>query len=126
MPATKTLSTALAMTLAVFLTACSDLLTDLDQTSQLQPKAAAVVAVKSEPTHPDVPAHLVACATATGLKTPGGVVDAAKKPASADAKVAALQKQSEARRTCAIAIIGWYRKLQEASKKAEVATATKG
>jgi hypothetical protein len=127
---TKTLSIAPALILAVSLTACSDLLTVLDQTSlpvaaAEEPKAASPVAAKSEVTHPDLPASLIACATATNLKAPSKIVDASKeKPSaakSADAKVVALQQQSEARRSCAIAIIGWYRKLQEATKKAQTA-----
>jgi hypothetical protein len=95
---------------------------DLDKTATpLSLPEVATVSASSEATHPDVPANLVACATATHLKTPGQVVDASKKTASADAKVAALQAQSEARRTCAIAIVGWYRKIQAANspKKAE-------
>jgi hypothetical protein len=115
MSATNKICLPLALTLAVCLTACSDLLANLDQTSQVgEQKQVAAVAVKSEPTHPDVPAHLVACATATGLKSPAK--DA--KAASADAKVAALQKLSEERRTCALAIVGWYKKVQAANKKA--------
>ncbi len=129
---TKTLSIAPALILAVSLTACSDLLTELDSTSLAGagPKAASPAVAKSEVTHPDLPPNLIACATATNLKAPSKIVDAAKAKepakgaaASADAKVVALQQQAEARRSCAIAIVGWYRKLQEATKKADPKTA---
>ena len=116
MPSLKRLAPALAMTLAVCLTACSDLLTDLDKTSlAIQPKEVAAVAVKSEPLHPDIPANLVACATAA--QKPPPAKDG--KTASADAKVNALKYTAEERRKCALAILGWYRKIQEANKKAE-------
>jgi hypothetical protein len=118
----KTFALALVTTLAVSLTACSDLLRDLDQTSDLTaPKQAAPAVAKSEPTHPDVPPHLVACATATGIKTPSGAAKAAKEPVSADVKVEALRKASEERRKCALAILSWYKTIQAANKKAEAA-----
>lgn len=125
----KTFALALATTLAVSLTACSDLLRDLDQTSDLSAaKPAAQAVAKSEPTHPDIPGHLIACATATGMKPTAAAAkkEAAAPVVSADMKVAALQKQSEERRKCALAILSWYKTIQAVNKKAEAAQMPKG
>jgi hypothetical protein len=106
----KTLSLAPALILGVSLTGCSDLLSEMDKLSLAQAAEAKPVPVaKQEPQHPDLPPNLVACATSKPKGATG----------SADAKVLALQKQADASRACALALAGWYRKLQEANRKAD-------
>ncbi len=77
--------------------------------------------VASAVTHPDLPSNLIACATASGISKAPEKKGADGKPivVSADAKVASLKKLADDRRACAIAIVGWYKKLQAASQKAD-------
>src|SRR5262245_23740924 len=101
---TKRLSAAAAaMTLAVSLTACSELLATETQ-------AAAVLSDPpklSETKLPDIPGHLVKCIE----KEP-------PKADTADKKVLALKLTAEERKACAKAILAWYRQIQAANKQA--------
>lgn len=94
---------ALGLTLAVSLTACSELLATETQ-------AAAVLSDPpklSETKLPDIPSHLVKCIE--------------KEPPAAntaDKKVLALKLTAEERKACAKAILAWYRQIQAANKQA--------
>jgi hypothetical protein len=94
---------ALGLTLAVSLTACSELLATETQ-------AAAVLSDPpklSETKLPDIPGHLVKCIE----KEPPAA-------STADKKVLALKLTAEERKACAKAILAWYRQIQAANKQA--------
>jgi hypothetical protein len=114
------LAQVLAMTLAVSQTACSTLLEDVTGPNAALPPAVAAQANPAPlpaPKLPEIPPHLVKCVE-TAPKTPP-TKDG--KPATADAKVAALHLTAEQRRECAKAILAWYKRLQaaEAAGKAK-------
>jgi len=105
----RLLALAAALTLAVFLTACSELLAEQQATLVLSdpPKL-------SETKLPDISPHLVKCI--------------AKEPptaATADKKVLALKLTADERKACAKAILAWYRQIQAANKLASSAETPK-
>ena len=97
---------ALVATIAVSLTACSDLLKEQDKlASELAPKV-----VQNDVKTPDIPAHLVKC------------VQAPPKPGeTANEKVVNLKLTAEERKKCAVAILAWYKEIQKANKTASAA-----
>lgn len=93
---------ATLMTLAVCLTACSDL---WEVSKAELPKDVAVL--QNDARTPDIPAHLVKC------------INTAPKPGkTADEVVTNLKLTADERKACAAAILAWYKELQKANKKA--------
>lgn len=99
---------AVTAMLAVSLTACSDLLAEMNREQLSEaPKLAQAEAAKPLP---DIPPHLAKC------------VDKIAPPGkTANEKVLNLRKTDEERRVCARAILTWYRGLQNANKQAMAA-----
>lgn len=115
--------------LAVSLSACSELLADLDKTSLVaaeKPQAVVASAAKTDAQLPDMPGYIATCLNRAPHKAAGKKGKDGKQAApSADDKVVALKKTADDRQACGQAAVAWYKNLQKANGKAAEPAAKK-